>query len=790
MRNLVEFIFNSGDIDNRTGTSAADVKRMQEGARIHRAIQKQAGAGYAAEVALKLDYAVSHKNSYVIALEGRADGVLTEDNENTADAVQVITIDEIKTVTGDVHKIQEPIYVHQAQVMCYAYIYAVQNGLSQIRVRMTYYSIDTEEIKYFSFSYVLEELEKWFTDLMERFAKWTDFVLEERDNRNASIKGLPFPYPYRKGQKNLAASVYRSCEQHKNLYIQAPTGTGKTLSTIYPSVMAVGEGHAEKIFYLTAKTITRTVAQDTYALLRERGLHFRSVTLTARDKICILDERNCNPESCPMAKGHYDRVNDAVYDVITHEMAIDRGVVEQYAAKHNVCPFEMALDISVWCDGIICDYNYVFDPNVRLKRFFADGDKGSYIFLVDESHNLVDRARAMYSAQLVKEDFLAVKKLVKGMDNKLYAALERCNKELLAYKRECEEYMVYTDISAFIVQLERMFSLLMKFLDSNRRFQHMDALTEFFLNVRHFLNMYDLRSDKYIIYTEHNSSGDFVLRLYCVDPSDNIVSCVEQGLMAVFFSATLLPIRYFKEMLTGDDSENAVYAHSCFDPDRRKILVGNAVSSRYTRRNEAEYGRIVRYISNIVHAREGNYLVFFPSYRYMENVFCRLKEMDGEMGGLSSRVLCQEAAMTEQDREEYLQHFMNSKAGVVGFCVMGGIFSEGIDLRKEQLIGAIIVGTGLPMVCTEQTILKEYFDAAGKNGFDYAYIYPGMNKVLQAAGRVIRTEEDRGIIALLDERFLRPEYQEIFPREWAEYSVVSIDKAGELAKEFWDEGII
>lgn len=786
VRNLVEFVYNSGDIDNRTG-SMADVERMQEGARLHRVIQKKAGAGYMPEVLLKLDVPVEHENSYVIMIEGRADGIIQSDGGKASD----VCIDEIKTVTGNVDRIEQPVYVHKAQAMCYAYIYASLQGLARIRVRMTYCSVDDEQIKYFYEEFCFDELEQWFQGLINDFARWTDFVFEQKKLRDASTAGLKFPFCYRKGQKELAASVYRACRAGKNLYIQAPTGTGKTISTIYPSVMAVGGGLADRIFYLTAKTVTRAAAEDTYNILRRGGLHFRTITLTARDKVCILEKRECNPDGCPYAAGHYDRVNEAVYDIITHEISIDRNIVAKYADIHRVCPFELSLDVSVWCDGIICDYNYAFDPNVRLKRFFADGEKGGYIFLVDEAHNLVDRGRSMYSASLAKEDFLEIKRLIKETDRRLYSSLERCNKDLLELKKECDTYNIHSDISGLALHIERAYSLMRKFIDNNKGFGHSDRFMEFFLAVRHFLNMYELLSDKYVIYSENDSDGKFYIHLFCVDPSDNLKECVNTGVSSVFFSATLLPVRYYKEMITGDAGEMAVYASSCFDEARRGILVGRDVSSRYTRRSESEFRRIAEYIACVAGAKRGNYMVFFPSYSFMKAVYDIIKIMaeSGEFpGGLADMIMCQEPSLDEAGREEFLAGFTYDSA-VIGFCVLGGIFSEGIDLKNDSLIGAVIVGTGLPMVCTVQTILKDYYDSMGKNGFEYAYIYPGMNKVMQAAGRVIRTEEDRGVIALLDERFLRSEYLSVFPREWKNYKVVTLACAGEAAKSFWEDGL-
>lgn len=412
VRGLVEFICRSGDIDNRTG-GFSDVRLMQEGTRMHKKIQKSMGASYRAEVPLKIELPETVENiDYIIRLEGRADGIISdfhEEADGSKTPVGKVIIDEIKTMQSDVEKLEQPVSVHEAQAKVYGYIYMVQNHLSGIGVQMTYANPETEKIKRFTKEYSKEELTEWFETLINSFKRWSDFVFCEREKRTASIMKLSFPFEYRKGQKKLVTGVYHCIGEARNLFIQASTGVGKTISTIYPAVCAMGQSKADKIFYLTSKTITRTVAEETFSILRRQGLSMRTVTLTAKDKICILEERNCNPVKCERAAGHFDRINDAVYDMITHEMVIDREKVMEYAKKHCVCPFEMSLDISYWCDGIICDYNYVFDPNVALKRYFGEGNRGEYIFLVDEAHNLVDRARQMYSAILVKEDFLTIK---------------------------------------------------------------------------------------------------------------------------------------------------------------------------------------------------------------------------------------------------------------------------------------------------------------------------------------------------------------------------------------------
>lgn len=774
VRNLVEFVLSSGDIDNRR-TSGADKDAMQAGSRIHRKIQRRMGANYQAEVTMKH---LVDEDEFQIAVEGRADGVIRE-------LTGSVTIDEIKGVYMDINRLTEAIPVHQAQAMCYGYFYCFDHQLDVITIQVTYCNIETEEIRRFQIDKTFEELEFWFQGLIHEYLKWATYLYEHGIRRKESLQEIRFPYPYREGQKELAVSVYRSIARGKNLFIQAPTGVGKTLSTVYPGLKAMGEGHAEKLFYLTAKTITRSVAEETFSILREQGLYFRTVTITAKEKLCFLEKPECNPDACPYARGHYDRVNDAVYEIIHREFGITRETVLSYAVNYQVCPFEFCLDITNWVDGIICDYNYVFDPNVRLKRYFADGVPGGhYLFLVDEAHNLVSRAREMFSAQVVKEDFLLMKKLLKGRSSKLVNLAERCNKILLEMKRESEGYVIRESINHFVMALMTLFGELETFMDENREFMDREQVLDIYFEVRQFLGIFDRVDDNYRVYTEMMGDGRFMLRLFCINPAKNLAECLEKGQSTIFFSATLLPVLYYKELLSGNLEDYAVYAESPFPKENRLLMVASDVSSRYTRRNRREYEKIVYYINQAVSGREGNYMVFFPSYQYLREVEYVLEAVPEDER--TFHWIAQESNMREQEREAFLEEFGQEQSGsLVALCVMGGVFSEGIDLKEDRLIGAIIVGTGLPMVCTEQDILKNYFDEKEKPGFDFAYQYPGMNKVMQAAGRVIRTMEDKGIILLLDERFLRTDYQMIFPREWGEYLVVDRNCVGTAVEKFW-----
>ena len=405
VRNLVEFILSEGDLDNRR--KKADKDAMQLGSKIHRKIQRQMGSNYSAEVSLKEEIVW---DDISLLVEGRADGIFEEEG---------IWIDEIKGIYRDLTRLEQPINVHLAQAKCYAYIYAKKEGIEQIGVQMTYCQMETEEIKRFREVYKFDELKVWFEEIIRSYEKWVRFEVDWRKKRNESIKKIEFPFVYRDGQKDLVTSVYRTILRKKKLFIQAPTGVGKTIATIFPTVKAMGENLGDKLFYLTAKTITRTVAEQAFEAMRKNGLEMKVITLTAKDKICFCEKTECNPEACPYAKGHFDRVNDAVYDMITTTSDMSRENIENYARKHNVCPFEMSLDVSLWVDAVICDYNYVFDPNAHLKRYFSEGKKGEYLFLIDEAHNLVERGREMYSATLYKEEFLEVKRKIKLIYPKL-----------------------------------------------------------------------------------------------------------------------------------------------------------------------------------------------------------------------------------------------------------------------------------------------------------------------------------------------------------------------------------
>lgn len=774
VRNIVEFIMKSGDLDNTF--TRRDPDAMQEGSRLHRKIQKRMGTEYQAEVPLSITIPVSQEEiRFDLVIEGRADGII----KRLEDFSPRVTVDEIKCVYSPLQQIVEMIPVHRAQAMCYAYIYATQHDLNEIEVQLTYCHIESEAIKQFQEIFSFEQLEGWFSILTSEYCKWASWQVRWREVRNESIKQVEFPFEYRPGQRELVTGVYRTIIRDKKLYIEAPTGVGKTISTVFPTMKAMGEGFLSKIFYLTAKTITRTVAEDTFQLLADLGSQMKIVTITAKEKICILDKPNCNPVSCIRAKGHFNRVNDAVYDLLTKETRISRSLIEEYATKHTVCPFEMSLDVTNWSDAIICDYNYVFDPNVYLRRFFNDERKQDYVFLVDEAHNLVDRAREMYSAVLTKQDFLEVKKKIKDKSKNLAKRLDACNEVLLRYKRQCDDCAVLEEVGDLVIPLLRLMTEFEEFNKEFGDFEGREELSQLYFDVKQFLAIHDIFDEDYIIYADYGENQSFRVKLLCMNPSRNLLSCLNKGKSAIFFSATLLPIHYYREQLGGTKEDYAIYTPSPFDPNNRLLLIGKDVSTKYTRRSVKEYQKIVDYIERFVNAKTGNYLVFFPSYQMMSTIYeLAVTRISG--------IIMQKASMSELEREEFLSQFTLLPAeSKIGFCVMGGIFSEGIDLTNDRLIGAIIVGTGLPLVCNERELFRGYYDAKNDTGFDHAYLYPGMNKVLQSAGRVIRTMQDKGAILLLDERFLTSQYKSLFPREWEDVKIVNCTTLTDELMKFW-----
>ncbi|WZL72288.1 ATP-dependent DNA helicase [Clostridiaceae bacterium 35-E11] len=776
VRNLVEFVLRSGDLD----TSFKSASRAVEGTKAHQKIQKSKDESYEAEVPLKHRF---EYEGFTFIVEGRADGIIKEPlldqkqmNLNGAQEIPFhsICVDEIKSTTRPLESINENYNkLHWAQAKCYAYIYCLQNKLNHIDVQLTYFHLETELVKNIRKSFDFISLEKFFYDILKKYIIWANFTAEWQVIRDHSAKCLVFPFEnYRMGQRQLAISVYKTIKDQNKLFVQAPTGIGKTISTLFPTVKAFSEGHTSKLFYLTAKTITRQVVEEAFAKMCAQGLRFKTLTLTAKDKICFQEKSQCNPDYCSYAKGHFNRVNDALLDILNTQDALSRPVIEAYAQKHHICPFEFSLDLAAWADGIICDFNYVFDPRVYLRRMFDLGNN-DYTFLIDEAHNLVDRAREMFSATLYKKSFLDLGRTFKEKEPKIAKALNKLNRYMLKQKKRCEnenfcvEKEMPDDLSYLLNQFMAQSEI---YLATKQGTEGYEDLLELFFEALTFVKILELYDHRYMTYVEKKDK-DVKLKIFCLDPSYLLSEAIKRGRSAVFFSATLSPIRYFKDILGGNKNDYAMRLSSPFNKNNLCLMIATTISTRYNDR-ENSYSVIASYIKTIVSQKKGNYLVFFPSYQYMRQVHEIFITNYPEYP-----TMLQDHDMLEEEREAYLGKFQNCpQETLIGFAVMGGIFSEGIDLKGDRLIGSIIIGVGLPQVCLERNIIKDYFNEIGYEGFHYAYTYPGMNKVLQAAGRVIRTEKDKGIILLIDERYGYASYRKLFPNEWSNATKILSEK--------------
>jgi Rad3-related DNA helicase len=689
-------------------------------------------------------------------LEGRADGIFCHDGR--------YTIDEIKTTVLPMSLINEDFNIaHWAQAKCYAYIFAVQNNLPELSVQLTYFNLETNESKIFINTFETDELKIFISALIEKYSVWASFSSGWEKMRDASIKTLQFPFPaYRKGQRELAVNAYRTITHGKKLFAQAPTGTGKTISVLFPAIKAMGEGKTSKIFYLTAKTITRLVAEEAFEKMRQTGLKMKTLTLIAKEKICFCEKPVCHPEYCEYAKGHYDRVNDAILETIEECDELSRTVIEKYAKKHTVCPFELSLDLSLLADCIICDYNYVFDPRAYLRRFFADSS-GDYAFLIDEAHNLIDRSREMFSGQLLKTAFYQVKKEYKGRNKALDKILTSINKFMIGLRKQCSEqgyFITGEKPNEFIKLIDKYTSVCELMLKENRALSEDNNFLQLYFEALGFITISDFYDERYVTFVE-SQRDEVTLKLFCLDPSFLLGEALKRGNSAIMFSATLSPLAYFREILGGVEEDKILSLDSPFDSRSLCVMTAGNVSTKYKDREQSRQ-KITRLIGSFVLRKTGNYIIYFPSYKYMNDVF---EEFTMSFPDITA--VKQGTVMSEEQREDFLSCFNeNPEITYIAFCVLGGIFSEGIDLIGSRLIGTVIVSVGLPQLSIQRNIIRDYYNSKNGMGYEYAYMYPGMNKVLQAAGRVIRCESDTGAVLLIDERYSHKNYLKLFPTYW------------------------
>ncbi|MGD9365592.1 MAG: ATP-dependent DNA helicase [Desulfobacteraceae bacterium] len=768
VRALVEHVLRSGDLRYDFVGSV----RAVEGIRAHQHIQSQRPPDYQAEVPVAH---VVDTQAFELCVTGRIDGLLIQNSG--------VVVEEIKTTRRSLDELEEnPNAVHWGQAKCYAYIWASQHHQGEVTIRLTYVNPDSGRVREIERLFDFGALTVFFKELLARYTAWMASLVEWEQIRDRSIADFGFPFEnYRPGQREMAVAVYRNIRVGGHLLLQAATGIGKTMGALFPAVKALGEALADKVVFLTARTTGRLAAEAALQTMRSHGLKLKSISLTAKDKICFHDESVCAPEECDYAKGHFDRINDALSDAL-QEDALTREAIEAVALHYQVCPFEFSLELISWCDCVICDYNYAFAPGVMLHRLFGE-EGGDHAVLVDEAHNLVDRSREMFSAQLGKQDLLVLRRRIKDDLPGLYRCLGRINAWLAAMRRKCRDAgnVLVENIlpEALMERLKDFLWQAEKWLVLRVQKDYREALLERFFEVARFVKIAEGFDAAYAVI--YKCVGDeLTVRQYCVDPADLLDAAWKRCQSAVLFSATLSPAGYFKSILCCREDAVALNLPSPFPPANLGVFVADRITTLY-RERENSCGEIAQVIVELIGQRTGHYMVFFPSYEYLRMVHAEFLHARPHVD-----VIVQAPEMAENQRIAFLDRFNEHVSQtLVGFAVMGGIFGEGIDLQGEQLAGAVIVGVGLPGVCIERDLIKGHFDRKNGNGFEFAYQYPGVNRVLQAAGRVIRSETDRGVILLVDRRYRENRYRNLLPPTWELSRINEVNVLNEKVRSFW-----
>lgn len=791
VRELVAYAYMSGDI----GGDHISLERALEGTRIHKLVQGQMGDEYKKEYFLKHEF---NYNDIDFEIEGRADGIITSENG--------IIIDEIKSTYKPIDTIDELNYdySHMAQALCYGYFYCVKESIESIVVQLRYCNIDTEEIRIIKNDYTLDELRTIFYDLIDIYSEWAKLRVDHYVSKKYSIDEIVFPFEsYRKGQRDLLVAVYQTINNKNKLFVQAPTGVGKTISVLFPAIKALNSNNNSKIYYLTAKSSTKQMAEDTMLKLQDKGLKLRATVITAKEKICCNDNFICDAEVCPYAKNYYSKINKVLLKALKSEFMYNREFIEKVAKEHMVCPFELNLELAYSSDVVICDYNYYFDPKVAFQREDFQ-DNTNDILLIDEAHNLEDRARNMYSSELIKEKYYEVYKEIKNvshLDKSIAKALKNINAEFVVLKNEFKQdyeddknndekinnknyrNKVLKDAPENLLNALRSFVVKTeKWMNEKGAYKN-EKLEELYFESMFFIKLSDLYDENFCYYIEKGSNGllrnTFKVKIFLINTSDILKSILKNAYSAIFFSATLTPLRYYRQILGGNIKEDKLLMlDSPFSIDKLNLIISGNLSMKYTIR-DSNIDKICEYIHTVINNKVGNYIVFFPSYAYLNKVYEIYQNI------YEDDIIINSAPLQEMEQLDILDKFYNEK-NVILFTVVGGVFSEGINLPKDMLIGTIVIGTGIPQISFERNLIREFFDKKYNSGYDFAYKYPGFNKILQSVGRVIRTEEDKGIALLIDSRLLQNTYLELFPSHWKHYKrIYNTDQLRNLLDEFW-----
>ena len=754
IKDLATFICQTGDLT----TEFFSNKDLENGTKAHKLIQSKYNEDSKAEVYIKKEINYLGKN---ILLHGFIDGVLNIDDE--------LIIEEIKSTTMEIDEFNpDTKKEYLAQLKVYGYLYALENNIDRIHLRLTYVSIvdySHDSIDYF---FDIEELEEFTFDLLEQYMYWLDLQELANQRKNETIQTVKFPFNHmRPGQRDMMRACFQVMNSKDILYVVAPTGIGKTMATLFSSIKTLKE--KEKLFYLTAKGSGKKAPLQAVKLLSNHGLKIKTIVITAKKKICNACLGSCSPDDCPFAKGFFDRLRDATVNIFENYDIFDEEVITNTANKYKICAFEFSLYLSYFCDIVIADYNYVFDPRAHLVRYFDD-DTYTPKVLVDEAHNLISRSKDMYSAILTDEDLRKLRRLLTGYKPSIRNVVNKAIEQLESYQEVLAEKAMHikeiNDLD-FVVYIKQIISRCDEIFEEakiGQKINNKDEVMDIYFKLLEYSAISDYFGPTHRLILKKENE---VISIYmmCLDASDFILATIEESIKSiVFFSATLTPFMYHANLLTKGQGK-FLELESPFDSDNLDIIINNRISTKYKSRNESiDY--IIESIETLTSTHSGNYIVFFPSYQYMNMVLDCIESPN-------YLVVTQKSNMTEEERNNIIELFNDTSMCKVGFFVMGGIFSEGLDFIGDSLNGVIIVGVGLPLYCDENNLLKEYFDNEYQNGFEYAYTYPGFTKVVQAVGRVIRSETDRGVAILIDERFTYSKYLELMPKHWKNKKVIT-----------------
>ncbi len=748
VRELAEFVHRSGDIDYRFTPSPTAI----EGIEGHNELYRRRPETYASEYALEKLF---HLGPIDLRVRGRADGY---------DPVEAY-VEEIKTTRVSPQDIPSAVTdLHSAQARLYGGLLCEQDlALSQLDIQVCYFNIDSGDEYPQRQCHDRQQLLEFLYTAVSEYARWLELIDAEQSLRDRSIANLAFPHSdYRPGQREMAENVYKCISQRGQLLLQAPTGIGKTAAVIYPAIKALAAGKHDAFAFVTAKIVGARAAEDSLELLQGQGLHLHRLTVTAKERVCFSPGKACHGDDCPFARGYYDRLPAARREAVESHTALTRQTVEQLSRKYEICPYQLATDLLPWMDACIADIHHFYSFYAGIAARMEQRDK-PWSVLVDEAHNLPDRARSMFSASLSKSALMAARREAAG---KIKKSLDACNRRLLELDKadwlesdfhhlpEAPDALVYA-LGQFVAVMGEQQNTEAGLLQARPRLQ------DFYFAAIQFLRVLEDWGDDYRfeLQRQPEKKQSLKLSLHCLDASRLLTRRQQLPASVTAFSATVSPAHWVSRDIGFSGSAVYLDIQSPFEPSQLPVTINTAIDTRFRQRSRS-VGALAETISAWLAQEPGNVIVYFPSFAYMQQVLSVLE------GRLPHReLLIQRPELGDEERSRFL-NTLQRQQGVVAFCILGGVFGEGIDLPGDALTSVVIVGVGLPQFNRDTQARRDYLEVTSGQGFEFTYLYPGMQKVWQALGRVIRGPNDRGRALLIDQRYREHAYRNLLPVWW------------------------